>query len=273
MMRSVAAMPMSAEISSSSSASMVSTSSGRPAVRLVCPADDRHRTCRQSAVWFGKAPLANAAEDTHRVGSYVVSVSERCRRSISARGGADVVRPSRTAAICVAIGSSTCGARRARARAPVVRTPSATIFMLATNLLQRRPCANSIPTCRFRLTSGAGQHEIAEATQPGRRLPPAASGGGQPGDLSKPARDERGERIVTEPEPSTTPAAIAMTFFSAPQSSTPTTSPTIQPEGRSTKLGLDTLERGVVVEAASTAVGRCCATSRAKLGPDSTATA
>ena len=72
--------------------------------------------------------------------------------------------------------------------------------------------------------AGRGQDEVAEAAQSGQRLAPAAFGVREPRNLDQPARDERGHGVVPKPSPSTTPDAIAITFFIAPPISTPGTS-------------------------------------------------
>ena len=46
--------------------------------------------------------------------------------------------------------------------------------------------------------AGARQHEIAEATQSGQRVAPAACRAGQPRHLGESACDERRERVVAE---------------------------------------------------------------------------
>ena len=93
-------------------------------------------------------------------------------------------------------------ARRARARRRSSRTPSATIFMPARISASARPRASSMPTWRLRLKrAGAGQHEIAEAAQPGERFAAAAGRAGQARQLGEPARDQRRQRVVAEPQP------------------------------------------------------------------------
>ena len=154
MMRSVAATPMSAEISSSSSASTVSTSTGRDRRSgasahtddLVEPLDDLLLGARKA--------LADPAEDSHR--SIMTrfplppaAAAASARRAQSARrSGRRALRPSgwRSAARPRSV-------RRAPAPRRVVRTPSAIIFMPARMSCSDRPRASSIPTWRLRLES------------------------------------------------------------------------------------------------------------------------
>ena len=79
--------------------------------------------------------------------------------------------------------------------------------------------------------------------------------------------------LYPHPSPSLTPAAMAITFFTAPPTSTPTTSEVVYTRNLEEEKTLCTLAATVsVVAAAVTAVGRPHATSAAKLGPDNTTT-
>ena len=177
MMRSVAATPMSAEISSSSSASIVSTSIGRDRRSGASATADDLVEALDDLLLGARETLADPAEETHPA-----NLSRSPLRP--AAGAASARRPpcahrcgrSSTSAICVAIGSSTPYRAPSASAAPVVVTPSATIFMPARISCSERPRASSMPTWRLRLrAAGAGQHEIAEAAQTRR-----ASRGGRP---------------------------------------------------------------------------------------------
>ena len=106
--RSVAGTPTSAEMRSSSSASIVSTSSGldrrSPASAVRTRSSNRSTIC-----CFVRERLCRIRPNTPIRRSYQVpSVSDRCGRSMSApTAAAAPTRPSRTDAICAAIGSST----------------------------------------------------------------------------------------------------------------------------------------------------------------------
>ena len=128
MIRSVAATPMSAEISSSSSASIVSTSIGRDApLGLVGAADDLVEALDDLLLGAREA-FADPAEETHhgilsgRGLRPCMRLRFRALRPQHQRldRRADVRRPSSTAAICVAIGSSTPWRAPSASAAPVV---------------------------------------------------------------------------------------------------------------------------------------------------------
>src|SRR5262249_20840726 len=75
------------------------------------------------------------------------SASCRCGRSMSTSTAVRTSqRPSSTADICVAIGSSTPWRAPSASAADVVFTPSAIIFMLARISFKCRPRASSMPT-------------------------------------------------------------------------------------------------------------------------------
>ncbi len=127
--------------------------------------------------------------------------------------------------------------------AEVVRTPSATIFMLCTISASCRPRASSMPTCRLRLNEPV--QVSTRSPSPLRpdgvsRRPPAATR--QSCDLSKAARDERRERVVPEPRAFDDPSGNRddvlqrATQFDADDIVRP-----IEPEVTAAELRLDTL--------------------------------
>ena len=120
---------------------------------------------------------------------------------------------------------------------------------------------------------GARQHEIAEAAQTRQRFAPAAGGAGQPRHLRQAARDQRGQRVVAEAEPLDDAGGNRDDVLQRPADlDADDVVAAVQTEVRAAELLLHELGRVGVGEAASTAVGSCCATSTAKLGPDSTTT-
>ena len=195
--RSVAATPTSAEISSSSSASIVSTSTGRlRCVGLVGAADDLVEPL-DDLLLRARERLLDLVEKTHASPAILaLRLPPAARRSISASTASrgDRSRPSSTAAICAAIGSSTPWRAPSASAAPVVRTPSATIFMLATGCRAASGRApSSMPTWRLRLRSPVHvSTRSPRPLRPGERLAPAARGARQPRDLGQAARDQRG---------------------------------------------------------------------------------
>ncbi len=187
-MRSVAGMPTSAEISSSSSASIVSTSIGRvrcSAVSACWTISSKRLTicclCGSALAKAIKKPQTNPP---------LLIQPRRAVAAASARR-APCARPcGRRAAppTCAAIGSSTPWRAPSASAASVVRTPSATIFMPARMSGSERPRASSRPTCRLRLErTGAGRARDRRA----RSARPASRAGRRrhrPDGRSRPAR-------------------------------------------------------------------------------------
>ena len=133
--------------------------------------------------------------------------------------------PWMTASTCSAIGISTPW-RRARASAPVtVLSPSATPPAEAATSVQLRFVARSSPARRLR-DNGLVQVAIRspDPGQPGEGRGLGPSGDTEAGHLGQAAGDDRRLAAVAHSGPSAMPAARAITFFSAPASSTPTTS-------------------------------------------------
>ena len=102
----------------------------------------------------------------------------------------------------------------------------------------------------------------------------AAGGARQPRDLGQAARDERGERVVPEAQPFDHAGGDRDDVLQrAADLDADDVGRSVQAEVRPAELGLD--ELGAPrnrADATRTAVGSCCATSVAKLGPDSTTT-
>ena len=189
------------------------------------------RTARRSAAWCGRDPRGcGRRSPSHRdriLRSRSQSRPPRAAGAASARRAPCARRRGRRALRPSASRSAARrrSARRARARRRSCRTPSATIFMPARISASGRPRASSMPTWRLRLRLPVHvSTRSPRPLEPGERLAAAAGGAGQPRHLGQPARDQRRQRVVAEASPSTTPAAIAMMFFSAAPISTPTTS-------------------------------------------------
>ena len=143
-----------------------------------------------------------------------------------------------------------------------------------TTSASRRPRASSIPTWRFRLSV-----PVQVTTRSPRPLKPASVSRRPPAAHASRVTSAR-PRVISaarafwpRPRPSATPDAMAMTFFIAPPISTPITSslPYRRRYGLRNSAWTSSVA-GASADAASTAVGSCCATSIAKLGPDSTTT-
>ena len=112
--------------------------------------------------------------------------------------------------------------------------------------------------------------------RPGRSGPTVsrASAGraGQPRDLRQPARDERRERVVSQPESFDDAGGDRDDVLERADRARRRPHPRSR-RGGSTDSGIlpaPSRWRAASLEAARTAVGNCCATSTAKLGPDST---
>ena len=146
--------------------------------------------------------------------------------------------------------------------------------MLARISSSDRPRASSEPTWRLRLSVPV--HVSTRSPRPLRpdsvsRWPPAAHASRV--TSARPRVMSAASALCPSPSPSTTPAAIAMMFFSAPPISTPATSSL--PYRRKYGPRNSACTSSVAArfdDAASTAVGSCCATSDAKLGPERTTT-
>ena len=203
---SVAATPTSAEISASSSASTVSTSIGRlRCAGLVGAADDLVEPLDELLLG-PRQRLLDLVEETHD------RSPERVRIRFPHAGGAQHagaldrfarrdVRPSSTAAIWAAIGSSMPWRAPSASAAPVVRTPSATMCISARISRSGRPRPSSMPTWRLRLRSPV--QVSTRSPRPLRpasvsRRPPSAHASREISDEA--ARDERRHRVVPEAE-------------------------------------------------------------------------
>ena len=251
----------------------------RPALGRVGAADDVVEAVDDLLLGAGEA-VANPAEDTHRRRSYSRDRSRssaRCGRSISASTAARTsdaalehrrhLRRDRQL--------DAVAARRAPAPRRSSCTPSATIFMPATTSARRRPRASSMPTWRLRLSvpvqvSTRSPSPLSPAGV--SRRPPAAHASRV--ISARPARDERRQRVVAEPEPFDDARRDRDdVLHRAADLDADDVGRSVEPEVRPAELRLHQLASpDVSLDAASTAVGSCCATSTAKLGPDSTTT-
>ena len=207
MIRSVAATPMSAEISSSSSASIVSTSTGRLApFGLVGATDDLVEAVDDLLFGAGET-LANAAEDTHRGSDSSMTLVIRLRplRPQHQRFEPRCGRPCARRAPPPSASQSAARRRGAR-RAPAPRRSCdafgdhlhagedlGELAARAPARSRRAGCGSAIP--------------VHVSTRSPRPLRPdgvsrrAARGARQPRDLRQPARDQRRQRVVAEPQP------------------------------------------------------------------------
>ena len=181
---------------------------------------------------------------------------------------------SSTACICSLIGISTRNLRANSTVAAVVPTPSATMRIALRMSASFRPLPNSTPTERLRLSAPVQVSTRSPIpARPARvsRCPPRAVASRV---ISARPRVIRAAMVFEpSPSPSHAPAAIAMTFFTAPPSSTPVTSTLVYsrnvgPENSSCTLAVSSRS----AEAITTAVGSLLATSRANEGPESAAT-
>ena len=128
--------------------------------------------------------------------------------------------------------SGSRSAARRRARRPAPARPSSCARLRPPCACRRGSSSSDRPAPELDADvavaaerARARQDEIAQAAQAGQRFAPAAHRARQPRDLREAARDERRHaRCARGPCDSTTPAAIAMMFFSAAPISTPTTS-------------------------------------------------
>ena len=109
--------------------------------------------------------------------------------------------------------------------AAVVRTPSATIRVLPTISASLWPWPSWTPTDRLRLSSPVqvnSKSPIPASPPSVSRFPPQATASRVISD--KPLVTRAASELNPNPRPEQTPAAMAMTFFTAPPSSTPATS-------------------------------------------------
>src|SRR5207249_3555929 len=114
----------------------------RPPLPLVSEAHEVVEAFGDLLLRAGEA-FPETTENGHR--NYPVSASARCRRSTSAPTAERTSdRPASTSAICATIGSSTPCLAPSAIAAPVVRTPSATIFIPARTSDSERPRASSM---------------------------------------------------------------------------------------------------------------------------------
>ena len=140
---------------------------------------------------------------------------------------------------------------------------------------KRRPRASSAPTCLFRLrvpvqVSTRSPRPLSPASV--SRRPPAAHASLR--DLREPTGDERGQRVVPEPQPFDDARRDRDDVLHRPADlDADDIVAAVQAEERAAELVLHELRSPARRrDAARTAVGSCCATSMAKLGPDSTTT-
>ena len=152
---------------------------------------------------LSRAASAADPDDGPVNGADSVGTRPRWRRPISAADGRGRRDPPLRAARRPAPQSAIPrrGPRRARARRRVVRTPSATIFVLARISASVRPRASSMPTWRLRLSWPV--HVKTRSPMPASPASvsrSAAGGDGQARDLGQAAGDQRGLRVVPEAE-------------------------------------------------------------------------
>ena len=206
-----------------------------------------------------------------------VSASARCRRSISA---SSAVRTSVAAGEHLGHLRRRSAARRRSARRARARRRSSARLRRPSSCRpgcrrSARPRASSMPTWRLRL-----RVPVQVSTRSPRPLRPASVSRRPPAAQAsrvisaRPRVISAASALCPSPSPSTTPAAIAMMFFSAPPISTPTTSslPYSRKYGpRNSRLHeLD--RRGVAATRRGPRSAAAARPRRAKLGPDSTTT-
>src|SRR5438445_12785633 len=172
------------------------------------------------------ADLADGEELLHGMGSAHRHCSALRSRSIrSAMASRGALPSNRIAATSREIGSSTSWRSASATAARAVRTPSATLWRPACACSSVLPCPSSTP--RLRLRDRAPVAVRMRSPMPAR---PANVSGSAPS--ATPSRViSASPRVISAarglwpmPSPSTMPAARAITFFSAPPSSTPRTS-------------------------------------------------
>ena len=119
--------------------------------------------------------------------------------------------------------------------------------------------------------AGAGEHQVADAGESHERFRPAAERDAERVISASPRVISAARAFAPSRRPSLTPAAIAMTFFTAPPTSTPVT---VIARVDAQAPGNAALARSraarACAEASVSAAGSPRATSGAKLGPDST---
>mmetsp|Transcript_35403 Transcript_35403/g.56930 ORF Transcript_35403/g.56930 Transcript_35403/m.56930 type:complete len:354 (+) Transcript_35403:195-1256(+) len=157
--------------------------------------------------------------------------------------------------------------------APAVATPSATCVMLPRICSSDSPRPRRTPTVRFRLRltkQVSMMSPVPDSPDSVSGLAPILPASHR--ISAHPCATSAAMALLPRFKPSTIPAAMASTFFSAPDISTPTTSVDVftrrqlEPNKRCTRHA-----SASSVDAATIAVGSPCISSTAKVGPDSTA--
>src|SRR3989454_10582548 len=214
--------------------------------------------------------LLNGMGDAHRHCSALRSRS--IRSAIACRGALPRNSTSRT---CSAVGSSTPWRRPSSTAARAVLMPSATDCFPASACSTVRPCPMATPRLRLR-----DKAPVAVRMRSPIPASPANVRGFAPSATPNRVISAR-PRVITaarvlypNPKPSRIPAATAMTFLSAPPSSTPMASVVVYT--RNCVVANTCWTRRATLSsraAATTAVGWRRYTSSANEGPESTATA
>ena len=153
-----------------------------------------------------------------------------------------------------------------------VPTPSATCPRLAT-ICDGRFAARErqADLAVAREIAGAGEHQIAEAGQPGQRQRLAALAIRQPPHLGEAAGDERGARAGAEAEPVAAAGGDGDDVLErAAHADADRVVAGVDAQPLAAQRRLHDAGRGESAEAATSAAGSPAATSCAKLGPDST---
>src|SRR5437762_778863 len=198
--------------------------------------------------------------------------SRSIRSAIACRGA---LPRNSTSVTCSAIGSSTLCRRPSSTAARAVLTPSATECLPASACSRVCPCPIAIP--RLRLRDNAPVAVRIKSPMPAS---PAKVNGSAPRATpsrvisARPRVISAARVLLPSPNPSRMPAATAITFLSAPPSSTPIAS--VDEYTRNCAVANTCCTRRATVSsraAATTAVGWRRYTSSANDGPDSTATA
>src|SRR5437016_7550833 len=222
------------------------------------------------------ADLPNREELLNRMGGahrHCSALRSRSIRSAIACRGA--LPRNRTSATCSAIGSSTPWRRPSSTAARAVLTPSATDCFPASACSTVRPWPMATPRLRLR-----DKAPVAVRMRSPIPASPANVRGFAPSATPNRVISAR-PRVITaarvlypNPRPSRIPAATAMTFLSAPPSSTPMASVVVYT--RNCAVAKTCWTRRATLSsraAATTAVGWRRYTSSANEGPESTATA
>src|SRR3989475_7342083 len=222
------------------------------------------------------AALPNREELLNRMGGahrHCSALRSRSIRSAIACRGA--LPRNSTSVTCSAIGSSTLWRRPSSTAARAVLTPLATDCLPASACSRVCPCPIAIP--RLRLRDNAPVAVRIRSPMPAR---PAKVNGSAPRATpsrvisARPRVISAARVLLPSPNPSRMPAATAITFLSAPPSSTPIAS--VDEYTRNCAVANTCCTRLATASsraAAPTAVGWRRYTSSANDGPDSTATA